>query len=269
MKRKLTVFLSTVAAIYLLLCVGLYFFQEVLLFPGVWRNGGIVQAPRGVELDHLATDGGLRFRVARGKPDGEVRGVLVFFVGNGEDLHSAVRRAQDFARYGLETLVPEYPGYGESEGKASFDTVMAAAEASVVRGQEMAEARGVPLFIAGQSLGSFPALHVAALGYGQKLLIASPPSSVAAVGQSRYPFLPVRPLIRHPFDNLANAPAVKIPTMVIHGDADDTVPFAMGQAVAAAIPGAELRVARGGGHNDLSLHRGGPHGAAIEQHLFR
>jgi fermentation-respiration switch protein FrsA (DUF1100 family) len=42
--------------------------------------------------------------------------------------------------------------------------------------------------------------------------------------------------------------------LVIHGDADEVVPFGMGQQVAAAIPGAALRVVRGGHHNDLFVN---------------
>ena len=42
-----------------------------------------------------------------------------------------------------------------------------------------------------------------------------------------------------------------MPTLVIHGDQDEVVPFAMGQQVAAAIHGAVLRVVPGGHHNDL------------------
>jgi pimeloyl-ACP methyl ester carboxylesterase len=42
---------------------------------------------------------------------------------------------------------------------------------------------------------------------------------------------------------------VNVPTLVIHGDADPLVPLAGGQATAAAIPGAELVVLPGMGHD--------------------
>jgi len=55
------------------------------------------------------------------------------------------------------------------------------------------------------------------------------------------------------FDTLSKAPGLRVPTLVIHGDSDEVVPFAMGREVAAAIPGATLRVVAGGHHNDLFL----------------
>jgi len=42
---------------------------------------------------------------------------------------------------------------------------------------------------------------------------------------------------------------LKVPTLVIHGDADRLVPLAGGQATAAAIPGARLEVIEGMGHD--------------------
>lgn len=44
-------------------------------------------------------------------------------------------------------------------------------------------------------------------------------------------------------------PAITAPTLVIHGDADPLVPLAGGEDVAAKIPGAELKVIHGMGHD--------------------
>ena len=270
MKRKVEIFISTLAGLYLLLCVGLYFFQDMMLFPGAWSQGSReFVSTESIEAGHLHTADGTKYRIALGKPAQKPRGVLIFFVGNGEDLVAGVRRVEDFAGYGLQTLVTEYPGYGASEGKAGFESILAAAESSAQRGRELAESQGVPLFVGGQSLGTFPAMHVATMGFGQRLLLASPPTSVKAAGKSRYPFLPIGLLIRHPFDNLSNAEAIHIPTLIVHGSEDRTVPVEMGEQMARAISGARLLVAEGRGHNDLFLGRTGPFAEAIEQLLNR
>jgi pimeloyl-ACP methyl ester carboxylesterase len=41
---------------------------------------------------------------------------------------------------------------------------------------------------------------------------------------------------------------IKVPTLVIHGDEDPMVPLAGGEATAAAIPNATLKVVKGMGH---------------------
>ncbi len=44
-------------------------------------------------------------------------------------------------------------------------------------------------------------------------------------------------------------PEIPVPTVVVHGSDDDQCPVAHGQAIAAAIPGAELEIWEGRGHN--------------------
>jgi pimeloyl-ACP methyl ester carboxylesterase len=50
-------------------------------------------------------------------------------------------------------------------------------------------------------------------------------------------------------DRTAALASVATPTTVVHGDADPLIPLTGGEATAAAIPGAELVVLEGMGHN--------------------
>ena len=53
----------------------------------------------------------------------------------------------------------------------------------------------------------------------------------------------------HSKDRLAQ---ITVPTLVLHGDQDKTVPLALGEALAAGIPGARLEVIAGAGHNYIT-----------------
>jgi len=53
-------------------------------------------------------------------------------------------------------------------------------------------------------------------------------------------------------DRRADLANIKVPTMVIHGDSDPLVPLTSGKEVAATVPGAELIIVKGLGH-DISL----------------
>ncbi|WP_035683918.1 alpha/beta fold hydrolase, partial [Azospirillum brasilense] len=46
--------------------------------------------------------------------------------------------------------------------------------------------------------------------------------------------------------------AVSVPTLVVHGAADDQCPLSHGRAIADAIAGAELEVWEGCGHNPMA-----------------
>jgi 3-oxoadipate enol-lactonase len=49
-------------------------------------------------------------------------------------------------------------------------------------------------------------------------------------------------------DRYADLPTIRVPTLVIHGDADPLVPFANGRTLAERIPGAQLAALHGCGH---------------------
>jgi pimeloyl-ACP methyl ester carboxylesterase len=256
--------LSVPVVLYLSVVLLVYTLQDRLVFPGAGGGGGTPQVP-GVAIDWLGVAGGARIRVASSRPAGAPRGVMLLFLGNGEDLRSGAPKARELTAYGLEVMAAEYPGYGESEGAPSVASIHAAAEAAADHAARRAAQLGVPLVLAGSSLGAFPAVHLASLGIGHKLLLAAPPTSVAEAGASHYPWLPVRLLVRHRFDILGLADSVRCPVLVVHGDRDEVVPVDMGRRVATALRG-ELVVVRGQGHWWL-LSPSGPAGEEVRAFL--
>jgi pimeloyl-ACP methyl ester carboxylesterase len=209
-----------------------------------------VTVPPGVTVASRVLTNGKSVRTATASPAGQPVAVLVFFLGNFEDLRSGVSWAEAFASLGMHVIVQEYPGYGDSEGEPSVDALYAAAEELAKLARGVAESRHVPLIAAGCSLGTFSAVHVAAKSGVERLLLLAPPGSVAEVAKRSYWFFPVGLLLRHRFDTFAEASAVRCPTLVVHGDRDGVIPLSFGKRVAEALHG-ELIVAKGAGHNDL------------------
>ena len=116
--------------------------------------------------------------------------------------------------------------------------------------------------------GSSNTAHVVT-GVPASLVLVSPYTSIPAMAERVLPFLPGSWLCPDKFDTLSKAPGLRIPTLVIHGDADEVVPFKMGQKVAASIPGAMLRVVQGGHHNDLFPSPGAELERAVAAHAKR
>ena len=82
------------------------------------------------------------------------------------------------------------------------------------------------------------------------------------------PFLPTSLIVSDKFDTLAKAPQIHVPALVIHGDADEVVPYDMGREVAARL-GAKLMTVQGGHHNDLFSRCGEEVIEAIVAHAQR
>ena len=254
-----------IVGFYLLCIVGLYFLQDLMLFPG--GPGGDVRQFPGITVEWRELKDGTRFRVAIADAGSKPKGAMVFFTGNGEDMSSGVYWAQCFQEHGYHTVVPEYPGYGESGGKPTLDSLNEMAEVAAVEAKNLVRGTDLPLYAGGSSLGTFCAVHVASKGHGQKLLLHAPPTSVADVGQRRFWWLPVAWIIKHPFDNLAKAPGITVPVLVIHGDRDRVIGHDFGKRLAEAFPNGRLVTAKGYSHLDLHLNKSSPHGALIASFL--
>ncbi len=265
-RRSVVLLLAAALLVYTALCALVWWQQERMLFPGAGRGDrGVPMLPAAVAVSWLG-DGDARTRIAT-LATARPRAVALYLGGNGEDLYAAVYSAAELAAYGCEAIACEYPGFGASPGRPSARALLATATAAAAHAQARATELGVPLVLVGSSLGTFGAVHAAAAGVGDRLVLRAPPTSVAAVAALSFWWLPVGMLLAHRFDNLDAAPRVRCPTLVLHGDADTIVPPHLGRAVAAAIPGARFVAVAGRGHNDLSLHPSGSVGAELRTFL--
>lgn len=182
-------------------------------------------------------------------PAGEAASVVVHFHNNRERAEQSAGIARELAERGVGVVLVEYRGYAGS-ASPSEEGLYADAEAVLA----MLRARGVGperIVLWGTSLGTGVAAEMARRGRGGRLVLVTPYTSIPDLVTSSVPFLPAGLLVADHFDTLSKAPSITIPTLVVHGDADEIVPFQMGERVAAAIPGARLLRVAGGHHGDL------------------
>jgi uncharacterized protein len=254
-RRTVVWIAASVVGCYVALCVIARLWYPRVLFP----------APRVTETPPGLHDALVELPQRQGPPtralhfpakDPRARTVVLFH-GNGETIFDEVPLAKELARRGLGVLLVEYRGYGLTYGPPpSEEMVYDDGEAAIAH----LAARGVAkerVVLWGSSLGAAVALEMARRGHGARVVLLAPFTSVADVGRSVVPMLPVGLLLTHRFDNLAKAPALNQPTVVVHGEADEIIPFAMGASVAKAIPRARLVAVAGAHHNDLLAERGG------------
>jgi pimeloyl-ACP methyl ester carboxylesterase len=253
-RRWLTRLVAVVAGLYLAICVLLRVEYRVLLYPAP-DTGTTPDAPGTDRLDLVASDGVAVHAVRLGEATPPSGTTIVFFHGNGEVISGeSFRLAQQMTRRGYAAVLVEYRGYGQSAaaGVPSEDGLYADAEAVL---GELAHRGITPDHLApwGTSLGSGVAAEMARRGRARSVVLVSPFTSIPDVGALQFPWLPVRLLVPDKYATLEKAPSIRARAYVIHGTADGLVPFAMGKAVAAAIPGCTLVPWPGAGHNDVYL----------------
>lgn len=176
---------------------------------------------------------------------------IVHFHGNGEQLADQAPLVHALSKAGLGACAVEYPGYGLARGVAPGEQRIYADAETALR---YLESHGVPsrsMVLEGQSLGTGVAVEMARRGYGSRLVLISPYTSMVDMARRIAPFLPVGHLVTERFDTADKAPHIALPALVIHGEDDELIPVSMGRRVAALLPHAELHIVAGGHHNDL------------------
>jgi uncharacterized protein len=146
--------------------------------------------------------------------------------------------------------VLEYPGYGARDGSPSLASMnQAASEAyRLLRARNPSR----PVCVLGESIGSGPACALACEEPPpDKIALVVPFDSLPNVASEKYPFLPVRLLLRDAWNNVASLRNYAGPVEIFGARDDTIIPFDHARALATQHPGAQL-VTITGGHNDWS-----------------
>lgn len=226
-------FLIFIAALYLGVLALIYFFQRDLqYFPGRTDSNPLAAGLRGVERLTLRTGDGesviaWHARAPQGRP------TVLYFHGNAGSLDSRPRRLQSLIDNRFGFLALEYRGYGASSGSPSETGLMLDAKAAY---EHLIEAGLKPqdIVISGESLGSGVAVQLAAAHPIAAVSLQAPYAAAVDIGAQRYWFLPVRWLMKDQFRSIDHIGKVKAPLLMIHGEHDQTIPFAQGQKLFAA-----------------------------------
>jgi hypothetical protein len=171
---------------------------------------------------------------------------IVFTHGNGERAEDWTRQVEGLRRAGIGILIPEYPGYGQSAGTPTETSLTDAALAAYDWLASQPDVDPARIVSYGRSLGGGVATRLATRRQVAALVLESSFTSVRVFARG---FFAPGFLVRDPFDNLAELSRYRGPLLVLHGERDEIAPFAHGQALAAAVSGAEF-LSMDCGHND-------------------
>ncbi len=192
---------------------------------------------------------------SRGAVSREPMAFVLEFCGNATRAEQITRYVAD--RWGVrpvEVWVMNYPGYGQSAGPAKLSAIPPAALATYdVLAQR---AKGRPIFLAGNSMGTTAALYVAAERPAAGLVLQSPPPLQRLILQ-HYGWWnlwllagPVALQVPGELNSIHNAPRVRAPAVFLLPSRDSLVPSLYQRMVADAYGGEkQLLVLEDADHN--------------------
>lgn len=206
----------------------------------------------------LETSDGLRLGgwYVPARPPGRGFAVLVAN-GNAGDRSLRAPLAAALSRRGLSVLLFDYRGYAGNPGSPSEEGLARDVRAARVYLVDDVGVRPDRIVYFGESLGAAVVTELAVEHPPAGLVLRSPFTDLAAVGQEHYPFLPVRLLLRDRYPVRAQVAQVRAPVSVVYGGADSVVPPQQSVAVAeAAVRLHRLVAVDGADHNDPAFADG-------------
>ena len=176
---------------------------------------------------------------------------IVHFHGNAESAEANAFLGREMKKRGFSTVLVEYRGYGRSKGTSPTEEGLYLDALAVL---DLLGARGVKpadIVLWGQSLGTGVAAEMAKRERGGRLVQVAPFTSTVDLATHVIPFLPVSTVMVDRFDTLSKAPSIAAPSLVVHGDIDDVIPFEQGEKVCKTLPHCTFLKVAEGRHDNL------------------
>lgn len=206
--------------LYTILCIGLYFNQEKILFQ-----------PEHLSPDYTFSSGQeLNIQVAPGidihclkLPSKQSIGAILYLHGTKGSNRRCRRQAGMFADLGYDVYMPDYRGYGKSDGIISSENQMYQ-DVQAVYDYILKHYDEDKTTVVGYSLGTGMASYLAAHNDPQRLIMVSAFKSIVSIKNEKFPVVP-NFLIKYRFDNIAHLKKVSCPVFLFHGDKDQLIPY--------------------------------------------
>lgn len=238
------------ALAYLFAAAGMYYFQRDFIYPRDSTRTDPASAGLSNVVERiLHTPDGQQIVAWYGKAK-PGQPTLLYFHGNGGALEIRCERIAKYMQLGRGIFMMAYRGYSGSTGSPNEKDIIADANLAY----ETLLADGIApqdIIVYGESLGTAVAVQVAAANPVRGLILDSPFTSLLSRARLSYPWLPVSFLLHDRYMSSDVIKKVQAPLLIVHGEADEVVPVAMGRELfALANDPKELVTLAGAGHND-------------------
>ncbi len=180
-------------------------------------------------------------------PNDQATYTLLYIHGNAEDVGHIRPILDQLHSWGFSVFAYDYRGYGTSDGKPGERRAYQDADAAYTYLTQHLNVPPEQIIIYGRSVGGGSATELATRYPTAGLILESTFTSAFRVVVP-FPLLPF-----DKFANLRRLDEVDQPVLILHGEADQTIPFEHGQALydAASQPKAFLWIAEAG-HDDFA-----------------
>jgi fermentation-respiration switch protein FrsA (DUF1100 family) len=262
-RKALRVFIMPISGIYLVLLILILALLVYIFYPRI--ESFFIFFPE-TQLDYTPDELNLGYKeVYFTAADGErlhgwffpLKGecpVILFCHGNAGNISHRLENVRLLLREKLQVFLFDYRGYGRSSGTPSERGIYLdglAAYDYLVEKEHIPQAQIIAF---GRSLGAAVAIEISLKREVNSLIVESAFTSTREVARSTPLFFPVSYCLPAHYNNLKKIGRVAVPKLIIHGRADEIIPFTMSLRLfeAAEAPKYFLPL-EGAGHNDTFI----------------
>lgn len=253
-KRK--IFFRTVKIIlliYVLVGIGLYYFQEkILLHPVSHPEGYAYTFKVPFKEVNIPINKRENLNIVQFLPGDSLRkGVVLYFHGNRKNIHHYAAFAPNFTKHGYEVWMPDYPGFGKTTGELTEKKLYE--EALLVYKLALKKFRADSIIIYGRSFGTGIASQLATVIDCRKLILETPYYSIPALFGYYAPVYPTSYMSKFQLPVNEYLKEVTVPVTIFHGTHDEIIPYSITKKLKMSLkPGDEFITIEDGKHNNLN-----------------
>jgi pimeloyl-ACP methyl ester carboxylesterase len=245
--------LSIIAIIYILVCLLLYSFQErFIFFPERLAADFRFSFGNKAEEHTIRTADNTLLHSLLFKAD-SARGVIFYLHGNAGSLRHWSEEATVYTQLGYDVFMPDYRGYGKSEGVIRNEAGLHADVQTIYNWLKKRYAEN-SIIVLGYSLGTGMAAKLAAGNSPGLLILQAPYYSLPDVMRHHYPIIPTF-LLKYRLETFKWIGACSMPVVLFHGNRDEVIPYGSAEKLKPLLKQRDRFVTLDGGtHNGMRLH---------------
>jgi fermentation-respiration switch protein FrsA (DUF1100 family) len=182
--------------------------------------------------------------------EGKGRWTVLFCHGNAGNMSHRVGTLGLFHELGLNCLIVDYRGYGQSIGRPSEQGTLEDMKLAWDWLTEVKQCAADEIIIFGRSLGGSIAAMTAADVNPAAVVLESTFTSFDDIGAHYYPWMPVKLFSRYNYNTLAATQKLSCPVFIAHSPEDEIVPYKFGRLLYEAAGEPKLFRDLKGDHNN-------------------
>ncbi len=228
--RRLTVkSLRILGCGYLAVLVTLVVMETRMVYPGAFMNPGVSGPSPTIQTVRYASDDGAEANGRLLHRD-TAKPIVLFLHGNGSHavwLDTWLMRLAE--QFDANVMAAEFRGYGDDDENPDEVSVLADCFAARRFLMDRYNVAADQIILYGRSLGGGCAVALAAEGGAKALVLDRTFDRLVDVAAGKYPFIPVRLLMRNRYDSIGRLQSYRGPVIQLHGTSDRLIPISHGK----------------------------------------